>query len=53
MKFLVLKYFTPRWRVYAEGTPQVIDCDSAISLPPEVRFSFSKESEFYFSARKQ
>ncbi|XP_039523271.1 hydroperoxide isomerase ALOXE3-like isoform X1 [Pimephales promelas] len=42
-----------RWRVYAEGMPQVIDCDSAISLPPEVRFSFSKESEFYFSARKQ
>ncbi|XP_039529072.1 hydroperoxide isomerase ALOXE3-like [Pimephales promelas] len=42
-----------RWRVYAEGTPQVIDCDTALTLPPEVRFSFTKETEFYSSAGKQ
>ncbi|XP_039527425.1 hydroperoxide isomerase ALOXE3-like [Pimephales promelas] len=42
-----------RWRVYAEGTPQVIDCDTALTLPPEVQFSFTKEIEFYSSAGKQ
>ncbi|XP_048047434.1 hydroperoxide isomerase ALOXE3-like [Megalobrama amblycephala] len=42
-----------RWRVYAEGTPQVIDYDTAIALPAEVRFSFAKETEFNFNAGKQ
>ncbi|KAK7168460.1 hypothetical protein R3I94_002509 [Phoxinus phoxinus] len=42
-----------RWRVYAEGTPQVIDYDTATTLPPEVQFSFTKEAEFIFSAAKQ
>ncbi|XP_056088518.1 hydroperoxide isomerase ALOXE3-like isoform X1 [Rhinichthys klamathensis goyatoka] len=42
-----------RWRVYAEGTPQVIDCDTPLTLPAEVRFSFTKETEFYSSAGKQ
>ncbi|XDV21784.1 hypothetical protein PO909_026804 [Leuciscus waleckii] len=41
-----------RWRVYAEGTPQVIDCETALTLPAEVRFSFTKETEFYSSAAK-
>ncbi|XDV12327.1 hypothetical protein PO909_001031 [Leuciscus waleckii] len=41
------------WRVYAEGTPQVIDCDTTHALPAEVRFSFTKEIEFYFTAAKQ
>ncbi|XP_051757626.1 hydroperoxide isomerase ALOXE3-like [Ctenopharyngodon idella] len=42
-----------RWHVYAEGTPQVIDCDTVFALPAEVRFSFTKESEFYSTSRKQ
>ncbi|XP_067255888.1 hydroperoxide isomerase ALOXE3-like isoform X2 [Chanodichthys erythropterus] len=42
-----------RWHVYAEGTPQVIDYDTASALPAEVRFSFTKESDFYSSAGKQ
>ncbi|XP_067222411.1 hydroperoxide isomerase ALOXE3-like [Chanodichthys erythropterus] len=42
-----------RWRVYAEGMPQVIDYDTALALPAEVRFSFAKETEFKFSAGKQ
>ncbi|XP_048042450.1 hydroperoxide isomerase ALOXE3-like isoform X1 [Megalobrama amblycephala] len=42
-----------RWRVYAEGTPQVIDCDASYDLPAEVRFSFTKESDFYYTAAKQ
>ncbi|XP_051743109.1 LOW QUALITY PROTEIN: hydroperoxide isomerase ALOXE3-like [Ctenopharyngodon idella] len=42
-----------RWRVYAEGTPQVIDYDIALALPAEVRFSFAKETEFNFNAGKQ
>ncbi|KAK9972322.1 hypothetical protein ABG768_025637 [Culter alburnus] len=42
-----------RWHVYAEGTPQVIDYDTAFALPAEVRFSFTKESDFYSSAGKQ
>ncbi|XP_048010138.1 hydroperoxide isomerase ALOXE3-like [Megalobrama amblycephala] len=42
-----------RWRVYAEGTPQVIDYDTALTLPAEVRFSFTKETEFYSSAGAQ
>lgn len=42
-----------RWCVYAEGTPQVIDCDNPLALPAEVRFSFTKEAEFYSGAGKQ
>ncbi|XDV17234.1 hypothetical protein PO909_023131, partial [Leuciscus waleckii] len=42
-----------RWRVYAEGTPQVIDYDTELALPAEVRFSYTKENEFYSSAAKQ
>ncbi|ROJ42272.1 Hydroperoxide isomerase ALOXE3 [Anabarilius grahami] len=42
-----------RWRVYAEGTPQVIDCDTSFALPAEVRFSFTKETDFYSTAAKQ
>ncbi|ROL47214.1 Arachidonate 12-lipoxygenase, 12R-type [Anabarilius grahami] len=42
-----------RWRVYAEGTPQVIDYDTPLALPAEVRFSFTKETEFNFNAGKQ
>ncbi|XP_067223192.1 hydroperoxide isomerase ALOXE3-like [Chanodichthys erythropterus] len=42
-----------RWRVYAEGTPQVIDYDTALALPAEVQFSFTKETEFYSSGGMQ
>ncbi|XDV21757.1 hypothetical protein PO909_026781, partial [Leuciscus waleckii] len=42
-----------RWRVYAEGTPQVIDYDTPLALPAEVQFSYTKETEFYSSAAKQ
>ncbi|ROL53666.1 Hydroperoxide isomerase ALOXE3 [Anabarilius grahami] len=42
-----------RWRVYAEGTPQVIDYDTPLTLPAEVRFSFKKETEFYSTAGVQ
>ncbi|XP_051717027.1 hydroperoxide isomerase ALOXE3-like [Ctenopharyngodon idella] len=42
-----------RWRVYAEGMPQVIDCDTALALPAEVRFSFTKQNEFLFNSGKQ
>ncbi|CAM4651111.1 unnamed protein product [Leuciscus chuanchicus] len=42
-----------RWRVYAEGTPKVIDYDTAATLPPEVQFSFTKDNEFYFTAATQ
>ncbi|XP_048042457.1 hydroperoxide isomerase ALOXE3-like [Megalobrama amblycephala] len=42
-----------RWRVYVEGTPQVIDYETPFALPAEVRFSFTKESDFFSSAAKQ
>ncbi|XP_067282412.1 hydroperoxide isomerase ALOXE3-like isoform X2 [Pseudorasbora parva] len=35
-----------RWRVYAQGLPQIIDCDNFETLPAEVQFSKTKSLEF-------
>ncbi|XP_028831459.1 hydroperoxide isomerase ALOXE3 [Denticeps clupeoides] len=35
-----------RWEVYAPGLPEMVESDNALALPPEVRFSFTKEAEF-------
>nr|XP_046191947.1 hydroperoxide isomerase ALOXE3-like isoform X1 [Oncorhynchus gorbuscha] len=40
------------WSIYAEGLPQIMKVDSASDLPDEVRFSFTKELEFKFTAAK-
>ncbi|XP_019108817.2 hydroperoxide isomerase ALOXE3-like [Larimichthys crocea] len=34
------------WHVYAEGMPHTIKADNMSSLPPEVRFSFTKDVNF-------
>uniref|UniRef100_A0A4W5QTH0 Lipoxygenase domain-containing protein n=1 Tax=Hucho hucho TaxID=62062 RepID=A0A4W5QTH0_9TELE len=39
-----------RWSIYAEGLPQIMKVDSASDLPAEVRFSFTKDFEFEFTA---
>ncbi|KAF7660428.1 hypothetical protein LDENG_00282100, partial [Lucifuga dentata] len=39
-----------RWHVYAEGIPHCIDVDDPLSLPCEVRFSFTKTTEFLYTA---
>uniref|UniRef100_UPI0037E72444 polyunsaturated fatty acid lipoxygenase ALOX15B-like n=1 Tax=Semicossyphus pulcher TaxID=241346 RepID=UPI0037E72444 len=39
-----------RWAVYAEGIPRCIKADDPDSLPNEVRFSFTKKTEFSFTA---
>uniref|UniRef100_A0A3B3TU41 Hydroperoxide isomerase ALOXE3-like n=1 Tax=Poecilia latipinna TaxID=48699 RepID=A0A3B3TU41_9TELE len=38
------------WDVYVEGIPHCIKTDGPSSLPPEVRFSFTKQTEFLFTA---
>ncbi|XP_035992938.1 polyunsaturated fatty acid lipoxygenase ALOX15B-like [Fundulus heteroclitus] len=38
------------WDVYADGIPHCIKADDLLSLPPEVRFSFSRQTEFLFNA---
>ncbi|GAA6214827.1 arachidonate 12-lipoxygenase, 12R-type-like [Lates japonicus] len=39
-----------RWDVYAEGIPHCIKTEDPLSLPCEVRFSFTKTTEFLFTA---
>ncbi|XP_073323093.1 hydroperoxide isomerase ALOXE3-like [Pagrus major] len=39
-----------RWKVYADGIPHCMDAEEPCSLPPEVRFSFTKFTEFGFTA---
>ncbi|XP_022621142.1 arachidonate 12-lipoxygenase, 12R-type-like [Seriola dumerili] len=39
-----------RWHVYAEGIPHCIKVDNPLSLPCEVRFSFTKTTEFLYTA---
>ncbi|KAJ0055989.1 hypothetical protein NL108_017220, partial [Boleophthalmus pectinirostris] len=34
------------WEVYSEGLPYCMKADDAVSLPPDVRFSFTKEKGF-------
>ncbi|KAG9282356.1 arachidonate 15-lipoxygenase B-like [Astyanax mexicanus] len=38
-----------RWGIYAEGLPHIVNAESPTELPPEVRFSFTKEKEFLFT----
>ncbi|XP_027874975.1 arachidonate 15-lipoxygenase B-like isoform X2 [Xiphophorus couchianus] len=38
------------WDVYVEGIPHCIKVDGPLSLPAEVRFSFTKQTEFLFTA---
>ncbi|XP_076140863.1 polyunsaturated fatty acid lipoxygenase ALOX15B-like [Alosa pseudoharengus] len=42
-----------RWSVYAENLPRIINYESAMLLPEELQFSFSKETEFSYTARTQ
>uniref|UniRef100_A0A3Q1G8W1 Arachidonate 15-lipoxygenase B-like n=1 Tax=Acanthochromis polyacanthus TaxID=80966 RepID=A0A3Q1G8W1_9TELE len=39
-----------RWHVYVEGLPHCIEAKDPSSLPCEVRFSFTKTTEFAFTA---
>ncbi|XP_023190456.1 arachidonate 15-lipoxygenase B-like [Xiphophorus maculatus] len=38
------------WDVYVEGLPHCLKVDGPLSLPAEVRFSFTKQTEFLFTA---
>uniref|UniRef100_A0A3Q1ILX8 Arachidonate 15-lipoxygenase B-like n=1 Tax=Anabas testudineus TaxID=64144 RepID=A0A3Q1ILX8_ANATE len=38
------------WDVYVEGIPHCIKVDNPLDLPTEVRFSFTKNTEFAFTA---
>uniref|UniRef100_A0A665XD66 Arachidonate 15-lipoxygenase type B n=1 Tax=Echeneis naucrates TaxID=173247 RepID=A0A665XD66_ECHNA len=42
---------TESWDVYAEGIPHIIKAESPSSLPSEVRFSFTKSTEFAYTAK--
>ncbi|XP_059197441.1 polyunsaturated fatty acid lipoxygenase ALOX15B-like [Centropristis striata] len=37
------------WDVYAEGLPHIMKAQDTDSLPPEVQFSFTKDTEFKFT----
>ncbi|XP_068583902.1 polyunsaturated fatty acid lipoxygenase ALOX15B-like [Cebidichthys violaceus] len=39
-----------RWDVYVEGIPHCIKSEDPLSLPCEVRFSFTKTTEFLYTA---
>ncbi|XP_038569230.1 arachidonate 12-lipoxygenase, 12R-type-like [Micropterus salmoides] len=39
-----------RWDVYVEGIPHCIKAENPLSLPCEVRFSFTKTTEFRYTA---
>ncbi|XP_042559402.1 polyunsaturated fatty acid lipoxygenase ALOX15B-like [Clupea harengus] len=41
------------WKVYAEGMPHVNHYESALDMPAEVRFSFSKNTDFFYNAGTQ
>ncbi|KAI4892601.1 hypothetical protein NFI96_021230 [Prochilodus magdalenae] len=36
------------WRIFAPGLPHQVNIESPSNLPPEVRFSFTKQKEFLF-----
>ncbi|KAL2101696.1 hypothetical protein ACEWY4_003457 [Coilia grayii] len=38
-----------RWVGYAPGLPQMVHVNNALALPPETRFSFTKETEFHLT----
>uniref|UniRef100_A0A3Q1FXC9 Hydroperoxide isomerase ALOXE3-like n=1 Tax=Acanthochromis polyacanthus TaxID=80966 RepID=A0A3Q1FXC9_9TELE len=46
----LLFFVFPSWHVYAEGIPHCIKTEDPLSLPREVRFSFTKKTEFDFTA---
>ncbi|XP_068606631.1 arachidonate 12-lipoxygenase, 12R-type-like [Brachionichthys hirsutus] len=39
-----------RWRVYLDGIPKCMKVENPLDLPCEVRFSFTKTTEFLFTA---
>ncbi|KAK9540483.1 hypothetical protein VZT92_002933 [Zoarces viviparus] len=39
-----------RWDVYVEGIPHCIESEDPLSLPDEVQFSYTKTTEFLFTA---
>ncbi|XP_031417819.1 hydroperoxide isomerase ALOXE3-like [Clupea harengus] len=41
------------WSLYAQGLPQVISYKTPFDLPAEVQFSFTKDTEFVFTALQQ
>lgn len=43
-------FSSPSWDVFVEGMPHIIKAKSPLSLPCEVRFSFTKTTEFLFTA---
>uniref|UniRef100_A0A8D3BR83 Lipoxygenase domain-containing protein n=1 Tax=Scophthalmus maximus TaxID=52904 RepID=A0A8D3BR83_SCOMX len=50
--FLMTLLFSifPRWYAFKEGLPHCIEAENLSSLPCEVRFSFTKQTEFLFTA---
>ncbi|KAL7872509.1 hypothetical protein SRHO_G00074920 [Serrasalmus rhombeus] len=38
------------WRIHAQGLPHAVHAQSPYELPPEVRFSFTKDTEFKFTS---
>ncbi|XP_072551460.1 polyunsaturated fatty acid lipoxygenase ALOX15B-like [Salminus brasiliensis] len=38
-----------KWSIYAPGLPHIVLAESPTELPPEVRFSFTKDKEYRFS----
>ncbi|XP_068606654.1 arachidonate 12-lipoxygenase, 12R-type-like [Brachionichthys hirsutus] len=49
-KELKLREEQYRWDVYKEGLPHCIKAENPLSLPCEVRFSFTKATEFLYTA---
>ncbi|XP_031417822.1 polyunsaturated fatty acid lipoxygenase ALOX15B-like [Clupea harengus] len=41
------------WKVYAEGMPHINHYESALDMPAEVRFSYTKTIDFYYNAGTQ
>ncbi|XP_026886847.2 hydroperoxide isomerase ALOXE3-like [Electrophorus electricus] len=39
-----------KWSIYADGIPHTVHAEFPCNLPPEVRFSFTKDKEFVFSS---
>uniref|UniRef100_A0A6Q2WZP5 Arachidonate 15-lipoxygenase type B n=1 Tax=Esox lucius TaxID=8010 RepID=A0A6Q2WZP5_ESOLU len=46
---LKIRHQAYQWSIYADGLPNIIKADSVSDLPDEVRFSFTKDSEFKFT----
>uniref|UniRef100_A0A3B4CDJ0 Lipoxygenase domain-containing protein n=1 Tax=Pygocentrus nattereri TaxID=42514 RepID=A0A3B4CDJ0_PYGNA len=48
--FIYYVFMSYSWRIHAPGLPHAVLAQSPDELPPEVRFSFSKDKEFKFSS---